>query len=44
MCRLTFLPGTQLALEIQVFAQIFQDGGEEVLDHFELFESHLFIR
>ena len=34
-----FLAQVPAGSEIQVFAQIFQDGGEEVLDHFELFES-----
>jgi len=34
-----FLAQVPADSEIQVFAQIFQDGGDEVLDHFELFES-----
>ncbi len=34
-----FLAQVSSNSEIQVFAQIFEDGGEEVLDSFELFES-----
>ena len=34
-----FLDQVPANSEIKVFAQIFQDGGEEILDSFELFES-----
>ncbi|WAR46830.1 M23 family metallopeptidase [Methylomonas rapida] len=34
-----FLAQVPVGSEIQVFAQIFQDGGDEVLDQFELFDS-----
>jgi len=34
-----FLAQVPVDSEIQVFAQIFQDGGDDILDHFELFES-----
>lgn len=34
-----FLKSMPLDGEIKVFAQVFQDGGEEVLDSFEMFDS-----